>query len=855
MAPPRTDHLDEAYPAALRDAEAQAIANRRSRAGVPATAPLVGVALSGGGIRSATFCLGLFQALAKLQAIRRIDVLSTVSGGGYFGSFLGASFSRADATPPSVEKELADNYSWSVEWLRNNGRFLSPNGSGDNWMAAAVAVRNWIALHVVLLTFGFCKLGLAALIRSDLWSLDATHSRWQDLENFFWAHQAFGIWWSPWMTLPLIPLVLFLIPSGTLYWLTQFGPLMSVLRRIVSWFRPQLREWTNHEFSSRLELLLTRAFMVGLMLFVGLTIFALIDSLGQTLYWLWAENEFEFPRLWVALVGIGAGGYTFGARIFVFIHNLLGSKKLRITFDMVALVLSLVWLLLILVALAVIANGFAWGWQPVWDGEFFYEMRHGWELNLAVVSAIVLSWWFSRCFSFVNLSSLQQVYAARIRRAYIGASNPHRQKQENYSMTDLLPGDDFCMDDYTPHVQGGPLHLINITINETVSGKTQIERRDRKGLAMAVGPCGLSVGNDSHALWVDEPEQARRHRLSQALWDNRTRPILPIAHVLSPNDPLLTGKKSKQKSASHRVEALSVGRWCAISGAAFTTGLGSSTHLGLSLLLGLANVRLGYWWDSGIDPRQQNRTTPPTFLELGARVIAHLLPVQSCLMSEFFAQFHGPARRHWYLSDGGHFENTACYELIRRRVPFIICSDAGQDAAYEFTDLANLIRKARTDFGAEIEVLRSKEHALKDDPGVKFPLPVLEDVVHPALLDVIGSPEDFTALTEPGEDEKPVPCFAKKHAILARVHYMDTDTFSWLLLLKPSLMGDESVDVVQYQRTHPLFPQETTSDQYFDESQWESYRKLGEHMGVELFTPPAEANAKWSPSRFAPPSV
>jgi hypothetical protein len=70
-------------------------------------------------------------------------------------------------------------------------------------------------------------------------------------------------------------------------------------------------------------------------------------------------------------------------------------------------------------------------------------------------------------------------------------------------------------------------------------------------------------------------------------------------------------------------------------------------------------------------------------------------------------------------------------------------------------------------------------------------------------------------------------------------------------------MGDEAADVVQYQRTRPLFPQEPTTDQYFDEAQWESYRKLGEHVGTELFTRPmvsdAKSSANWSPSQMVPP--
>ncbi|HXI52869.1 MAG TPA: hypothetical protein VNH84_15245, partial [Candidatus Saccharimonadales bacterium] len=86
--------LDEVYPPKLREAEEEQVQQRRSASGVKQTGPWVGMALSGGGIRSATFCLGIFQALARVGLLSRIDLLSTVSGGGYFGSFLGALFQR-----------------------------------------------------------------------------------------------------------------------------------------------------------------------------------------------------------------------------------------------------------------------------------------------------------------------------------------------------------------------------------------------------------------------------------------------------------------------------------------------------------------------------------------------------------------------------------------------------------------------------------------------------------------------------------------------------------------------------------------------------------------------------------------
>src|SRR5262249_5111817 len=87
------------YPAALKHWEVEAVKQRRDAAGVnprSLTEGWVGLALSGGGIRSATFCLGFLQSLAATQKLRNIDFLSTVSGGGFIGGFLGRLYTRLD---------------------------------------------------------------------------------------------------------------------------------------------------------------------------------------------------------------------------------------------------------------------------------------------------------------------------------------------------------------------------------------------------------------------------------------------------------------------------------------------------------------------------------------------------------------------------------------------------------------------------------------------------------------------------------------------------------------------------------------------------------------------------------------
>jgi hypothetical protein len=370
-----------------------------------------------------------------------------------------------------------------------------------------------------------------------------------------------------------------------------------------------------------------------------------------------------------------------------------------------------------------------------------------------------------------------------------------------------MSGDDFGLEAYAPDERGGPLHLLNVTVNETIDGTSQIEQRDRKGLAMAVGPCGLSVGVRDHALWTPDERGAS------------IQPLVPAAPAREPAVfPATAGVRP--------VEALSVGTWTAISGAAFSTGLGARTSLGLSLLLGLANVRLGYWWHCGVDPRGRPGFAKKSLFVRVGELLSRLAPVQAFLLDELLARFHGTARARWYLSDGGHFENTGAYELLRRRLPFVVVLDDGQDDDYTFADLANLVRKARTDFGAEIVLFTEEE---------------ISRYVSPELAPCFGTPASFRA--EP---------FRQPHALLARVYYDDRACArppgSVILFLKPSLSGDEPHDVREYKSSRPHFPQEPTIDQFFDEAQWESYRRLGEHIALKLFAAPADGG--WSPARM-----
>jgi hypothetical protein len=152
-----------------------------------------------------------------------------------------------------------------------------------------------------------------------------------------------------------------------------------------------------------------------------------------------------------------------------------------------------------------------------------------------------------------------------------------------------------------------------------------------------------------------------------------------------------------------------------------------------------------------------------------------------------------------YLSDGGHFENLGLYEMVARRCRWIVVSDAGCDADYAFQDLGNAIRKIRIDLGIPIE----------------FPAGVAIDKAH------AGN--------------------GNRHGALGVIRYSVVDgevADGVLLYLKATLSGDEPVDVRNYAMSHPDFPHETTANQWFGESQFESYRTLGVHTIATLAAGP-----------------
>jgi hypothetical protein len=831
----------------------------------------VGLALSGGGIRSATFNLGVLQALARARVLRQVDYLSTVSGGGYIGGFLGRLYTRFLNRPAGVatlvESKLANPNAAEIEWLRQNGNYLAPTGKGDNLVNAAVVLRNFLTLHTVLALLLFGIFGVANLLRFGAfpWLDDALHA-WlpasirlpgvNDLPLSHMLREGWGFFWSPWMTLVELLIFLGLIPLGLAFWLASvekpeaYQPsalkavflvasallvaalfvadapsphvLLLALSLIASCFYVELAwQHVRRRLPGGLRHPSTRPMVRNSLTHwlghvLGLTLlavaFVLVDTAGFAVYG-WAASRPDFAE---AFGQLGAGlaalyvplrwiAGKLGGRIKPTGEG--GRKSTLLSVVTHPMILPVIFGLPPLVFCSAVAHA------------LFARGEHLLAGLLATALALLISAILGRkdALPFINRSSLQALYAARIARAFLGASNFFRHvSEEGHDVTTTQAEDDTSFHAYHPEASGGPLHLVNVCVNETLDHFSQRRFRERQGENMSVGPCGVSIGWGWHGLWIEPERWGGEHGRLRAIQNHQPpHPLIGEDGAgLDPAKPITT-------------ESLSLSTWLSISGAAISPGRGRDSKLGTSLFFGLANLRAGYWWDTNLEDYARPGVRRPTLLQALFFLPVRLFRMQWLLLAELTADFSGPWRRFWYLSDAGFFEGTGVYELVRRRVKYILCGDALHDDQGTLDSLANLMRKVRIDFGAEIRFLDEAEiqGLPRADPATGTP------GIPAAVLAALGSIDEVRGTTK---------AFAKKHAALARIYYPDKPAHQGVLLyLKAGVTGDEAPDILSYHADHPHFPHEPTSDQFFHEAQWESYRSLGDHSMSLFFAEPS----------------
>jgi len=225
--------------------------------------------------------------------------------------------------------------------------------------------------------------------------------------------------------------------------------------------------------------------------------------------------------------------------------------------------------------------------------------------------------------------------------------------------------------------------------------------------------------------------------------------------------------------------APTLGQAISVSGAAASPNMGYHTSPIVAFFLTLFNVRLGWWFPN---PGKHATGFPTPHFSL------------RYLLAELFGGANDTST-FVMVSDGGHFENMAAYELVRRRCRVIIIGDGECDPNLGFEGLGTLIRMCEVDFGARITI-------------------------------------DVSAIRPVG-----APAWSRRRWAVGRIEYAGGGPDAILVYLKASMTGREDTSVMQYKATHALFPHESTGDQFYGEDQFESYRRLGRELAWDLFGP------------------
>jgi choline dehydrogenase-like flavoprotein len=867
------DAYSRVYPAEFKEAEANAVRERRRIAHPkPTGSPearedesrlpdqTVGLALTGGGVRSATFALGVLQTLSKLNRLRDVDFLSTVSGGGFTGSFLGRLFTRPSVSNSKdpvgrVQDILSNSRSPVLWWLRTQANYIFAT-SGDARLNLAVFWRNIFALHLVLAALLFTLFGFLAWlprVAGPVISHYGSIRLSETLAPLFGSRHFRGLELSAWWWLPVLTFGIAVVPATLGYWLAPNAgsyrryPIFSLFAWLVlvagaaaglyvphftvvaggalgvlllAWIWQEVARWgaipdsssiaSAQKVGSIVRNRLSKALGETLVIFAMLTGWVVLDTVAIR----YAQGTVAKASLAI-LVALGPALPLLRWIGMNAARQVSGGLKNKISYIRIATYLGLPLALFALFVLDVLAH-----WIFI-------------RFPASCISLVLLTGAFSavlgRAIDFLNLSSLRATYASRLSRTFLGASNEARiygsPTNEGRDVSQANPDDDIPHDKYHPERNGGPLHLINVCVNETVDVTSEREVRERKGLPMCITPHGISVGLSYFSRWTAPDAQPwwqkwRRHRDGYDAEDDlpasKKRPTA-VRALSTSSDPNAFHVLKSTKTDSAEVEKLSLAAWTSISGAAFSTGVGRNTKESLSLFMGLLNIRLGYWWDSGILPSERPGRYPPSFWRMIKRFPSKLFGAQSMLLAEIRGRFRGPSQWFWYLSDGGHFEVTGLYELLRRRVRFMIVPDGGEDPDYRWSDISLLMQQAREDFGVEIEWIGQEAFnavASGDDAWIgawinKAEIGLLADIKREG----------------PG------------YASLARATYSDGTT-SWILMLKPTLAAGLTQDILNYGTTNKSFPQDPTFDQVFDDIQWESYRALGQQIAENVFRQP-----------------
>ena len=867
------------------------------RAGCTTQDEFLGLAFSGGGIRSATFNLGVLQALSELKLLKEFDYLSTVSGGGYIGSWLSAWIHRAGIDAVEQQLSMKDHpheEPREITFLRSYSNYLTPRTgifSTDTLAALATYLRNlilnlsivllcltvvlllprlfaWAGKHLyhwptTLLACGALGLAVAVFFINLNLASQLPYSRSNRDKRSLGAQ-----WKAPWYVRRTAVIVGIVVPLtlGAMmlsFWLAGPAPPLAQVLLTTDWATLRRVAWIVGVMTA----------VIGFIWFCALKIAGVWREPGDRPTWRWRlgalvigaliglaalvafqqlmparilpdpPSGFEPGRLWWATVcGLPGLLGVFGLAV-VYVIGVSGrqfeedSREWWSRLGGLLFGVAVGWL--VVAGLAVYAppwvmklTGLAQGLSVAWlvttiagvraamSGSSGKPGSIGWRDRLAMITpyvflagllialafgihAALAAWHGDHTFTaaghdyfgditewlswgglgapFLFIAALALFFSWRIDVNVFAFHMFYRNRLVRCYLGASNPRranhpfTGFDGDDSVAmqNLRQRPYHLVNAALN--ITRGTRLAWQERKAASFVASPmfCGyeLKDGDGAGAGSYQRTEQFLADE-NEARARRRTR-----------------GRRSEAPGDDPDPGALKLGlgTTLAVSGAAASPNQGSHSAPAVAFLMTVFNVRLGWWLQNPAQLRQWRHMGPRWGIMY--------------LLSELFGMADDSSK-YVYLSDGGHFENLGIYELVRRRCRFIVACDAGMDPGFEFEDLGNAIRKCQVDLGVTIDL---------DTRPIRPDLSTQRGLVHCAVGTI-----------RYGHTGK--PSAGGKEAVEG-----------YLLYIKPSITGGEPSDVLQYRAAHAAFPHESTSDQWFGESQFESYRKLGHHITRLVF--------------------
>lgn len=804
---------------------------------------LAALCFSGGGIRSATFSLGTLQGLAAAGLLRKFDYISSVSGGGYVSSWLAGWIHRAGGID-EVEPQLAQAQSdpdqpepAPLHALRRFSNYLTPRlglASGDTWSIASIVIRNLLLNLLVMLPL------LAAILVVPLLAL----ARLPEGSSpgpvpLFWLSVLFGTtglffmnllrasampvpargdteggWSQRFLLLGLTPL---LIATVLMAWaVAEFAADGDIL------FQDSLR-WTAiwglasplvaFALSDLLQgriLRRQRSFLTGDMIALVLS-GSFVTLLYSHMVSHWAERLLASPYpLYPMLAPIlFMGPVLLGKTLFIAFSSFAeehgypsdmgdADREWWARWAGYILLASLAWMIISATVffgpdllwlaesrLAATGTTGALGWIISRLGRSSHTSADksgksgGWRSIVLAVAAPLF------CLALLLLVSAltQDLLAAVFGGAVRPAPGAPRDWVEPFRGTfgQLL-------------LAIAVFGLFGFTMGRFVNvNRFSLQAMYRNRLVRAYLGASNMRRRPNLFTGFDPEDNLRMHELRA----NRPLPVVNMAlNLVAGKDLAWQQRKSEcftstpLHSGAARLgyrrsqvyggeQGISLGTAVATSGAAANPNMGYYSSPAITFIMTLFNARLGVWLGN-----------PGP---LGAASYTRSGPRSSAMV--LFAEALGQTdsdSRYVNLSDGGHFENLGIYEMVRRRCRHIVVCDAGSDPSCAYNDLGNAIRKIRIDFGIPVDF---------EDRIPVFP--------------------------------KSEPRPEARYCAIGRILYSAVDgpeaVDGTLVYIKPSIYESpyEPYDVYNYARSSAEFPHESTADQWFSESQFESYRALG----------------------------